>query len=1284
MTNPTPPKRTLPLEGLARRLEGAGFHLTPADRVRFMEVLGGEPAKALLNTPSKLKFLLAPLVAKSAAEQDKFYQVFDHYFEEISSPPELVPLKKQKPHFGIEDLWWIIPILLIGAGIFYLFRSKPAPPDKEPFIVIAGPSYAEPGDTLTFTTRIENTDSTKAILSWHLKDAVDSTLEAEAGNSRAWTVVADNRGRNSIKIVEASMKAPGKDTIYKALAVFGIFCPDPPQFGNWAPPATLEAGETFLFSPPAAFRGKDYRFEWNFGDDSVSTLRTPEHAYALDGVYYLSLRVTRDNAGSICSTESVHRISVGEEEILLNEIPPQYDWVSPRATWSWGAWLLVGILVITIFYYLIRWLKKPLPLPDVVKPQEELLPSADKGPYFIPFRDQNQNIAPDPAKYRLADMLRLRQEGLRKEVDVPASVRETIEGGGFPTLQFRTNTQPTDYLILLDEQSANSHQARLFKHLTSVLRDQDVHADVFYYKSDPFRLWNASYPNGINLDLVHRLYPEYRLIIMGDGHELLDPYASGKPALRKGTAAILKGWKHRLLLTPLAPASWTFREGALAELFVVFPSDTEGLAGASRFVENGLEASDLPPSFKEWQEEQISLRNDPNLNYQEWRTLADHESYLAGDPELMRWLTALAVYPIPTWEITIAIAIGLGIEATADRLLKLARIPWLQQGDLHPRLRKQLLSRLSPQDEILARQAVKQELESVAATVRDGYARFEHQTTLAVQNFALTPFDPDAQRIIQEYLDAGALSRTQVEELEINLPGTKEQLFKQSFSKAYQSNIEDAPSPKVSLEEFLKTQMAQTQETPLPEKRKLTLDGNFWRMAAALVALGALYLAMWKLDSTVWLYETVFGEPPSPFLNKPDRPLRDYYLVKESIFIDSAVQYNNLAVESFLTQTQPELDTLVMGRPAPYGLSAVAPVRNYLNLALAVNSTFALALENLGRLDYSAGVAFFNAKRKNPRTFTGITNDTLALRYFRNAIAFPSVQRDAQHAAGLCHYYLGNRDSAIAYLQTLDGYGYFDTLNLFPNLKTLLGRQETALLDFRLRNPDIHSVEATLDYYVNPKGIPNLQWSIRASGANGLIPGIPAATAKADFRLNTTKLLLKAPANLPEFRSTSLRLALRDLKADTTLIDTLLYWPKNWNVRKIPDETFVKAIKTQELRQEMMPSNYRITGQVLNDETGQPLDGVKITIESDPVKQMAGHFRQEAITNARGYFEFQWKQLPEVNLQISAFRPYFSPYTENLPVFDPKQGELLMKPIRLKPEKKDLYEQKNVPIKRNN
>lgn len=175
---------------------------------------------------------------------------------------------------------------------------------------------------------------------------------------------------------------------------------------------------------------------------------------------------------------------------------------------------------------------------------------------------------------------------------------------------------------------------------------------------------------------------------------------------------------------------------------------------------------------------------------------------------------------------------------------------------------------------------------------------------------------------------------------------------------------------------------------------------------------------MWNLDSTPWLYQTVFGETPTPFLNKPNRPLRDYYLVKESIFIDSAVQYNNRAVETFFTQTQPELDTLVMGRPLAYGLTGIAPVRNYLDLALKANPDYALAQDNMGRLDYSAGVAYFNAKRKNPRTFPGDANDKQALGYFRTRwlTRLPSATRSMP--PGFRDYYSGNRDSATVYLQT--------------------------------------------------------------------------------------------------------------------------------------------------------------------------------------------------------------------------------------------------------------------------
>ena len=85
MRHPEP--LNLPLDGLFRRLELAGFELSPADRLRAWKVLGG-PGKEYLQQPDQLKLLLGPVLARSAAEQEKFSELFDQYYAEVSAPLE--------------------------------------------------------------------------------------------------------------------------------------------------------------------------------------------------------------------------------------------------------------------------------------------------------------------------------------------------------------------------------------------------------------------------------------------------------------------------------------------------------------------------------------------------------------------------------------------------------------------------------------------------------------------------------------------------------------------------------------------------------------------------------------------------------------------------------------------------------------------------------------------------------------------------------------------------------------------------------------------------------------------------------------------------------------------------------------------------------------------------------------------------------------------------------------------------------------------------------------------
>lgn len=173
------------------------------------------------------------------------------------------------------------------------------------------------------------------------------------------------------------------------------------------------------------------------------------------------------------------------------------------------------------------------------------------------------------------------------------------------------------------------------------------------------------------------------------------------------------------------------------------------------FIEKGLVTDDLPASFWAWQKRQSDARlSQKDTNYRNWRTVSDHEDYLSSWPDLIRWLHALAVTPSPVWETTLAIGRALGISIDHDRLPALAWIPTLQDGEWHPRLRQEFLSKLNPDDERLARLAVQEELEAVRAMTKNSHAAMELETNLVIQQFILNPEDKENRTLVLNMINS--------------------------------------------------------------------------------------------------------------------------------------------------------------------------------------------------------------------------------------------------------------------------------------------------------------------------------------------------------------------------------------------------------------------------------------------------------------------------------------------------------------------------------------------------
>lgn len=1137
------PHIDLPLAGLLTRLELAGFQLSPAEQVRLLQVISG-PASAHWREQKKLKFLLAPIIAHSKAEQERFYAIFDQYYAELlaaatdADKAEASGIWLKKLRNWLRRYWWTLPTLLGTLGLIYwVSQNLPQPPRGTSFGITTSPSTVQIGDTATFTLTTRNLDIVDSKTSWRLLDKKSGKTEAVKEGVTSWQVPFNTLQGSPEKVVTVAVYEKRRDTTMSSQADLTVVCYHPPQLEALDLPAILEPGQSFKFSANVLDETPDLQYHWDFGDNQTSAERSPTHLYQEAGNYNVALQVTRSDEPGFCTSSTYATMRVGEIEVFLPWYDLQYDPIRTRATFGWLPWALVFLLGGAAFYFIFRWAKTQRPVPPPPeKGQPQGLPQAgtDRPPYDIPFRPLNGLIRNLAGQFRLADALRRRQEGLRQEVDVPKTVDVTIASGGFPRLQFRNTTKPADYLFLVDEQNESSHQGRLLRHLVKVLHDQDVHAEVFYYRSEFFHFWNTQYPQGITLEQISRLCPEHRLVVFGDAHALLDPYGQTDKALRPEAVADFQRWKQRLLLSPRPPQSWDFREANIHNLLPVFPTDLEGQMAAANFIDNGMAPEDLPSTFAAWREKLANSRTEPDIN-RRWRSAADHAEYLGYGSDLYRWFCALALYPTPTWEITLTIGAALDIPLTADNLLVMARIPSLQEGKINPRLRKEMLAELDEWDTNIARKAIAVELEAALAEATSGFAHRALQSNLAVQRFALDPYGSESQAQVKLLLNQGWFNRLHIEDMggiaaQILAPKRRsgrmtkggfaeqsaqaEEAFEGSFvqeNMAQQSNMGNfnRPSPilpadEPTLRRFLEENgEVEQQELPPVEKtvKPKTINREFWQMIASAVATLALSLIMMLLNRTDTLYRWAYGADPNQPTDVPTVNLRTNPFIKEELMEkDQSAMLNNQAVQLYKEKAADELSRTARGNssgPQPYTYAESPKVSMLLNQALLKAPTYAPAALNLARLNYNLGVAHYRAARRSnlmhaPDSLALIffqQNDSLATFFNKNGIdssdvaAFNALYAAGEHAQGVIFYFTNTVDDqslAEPIRLKLANQGFFDTTQVRPNLSTLLKEEPSRILEIKPLASAPDFLEIQVQCYVNPRSNEQLRLRVRA------------------------------------------------------------------------------------------------------------------------------------------------------------------------------------------------------------
>lgn len=671
-------------------------------------------------------------------------------------------------------------------------------------------------------------------------------------------------------------------------------------------------------------------------------------------------------------------------------------------------WLLASLPLLVALWLLARWWKKrheKTPEKTVADLEAEY-PIHDVGPYFVPYLPQDSKITVPRDFFRMAEVMRRRELGARRYFDATASVKATVEAGGYPEWREKSDTRPAEYLFLVQRSDERNQQGQLFERLTSFLKRREAPAEVFFHSGSFDVFKNPEHPQGLNLAELKQHYPAHRLVLLGDGHGLVNPYNSEVPALLAAPVKLLCSWPRRLLLTPESVSGWSYQEALLHRHFLICPADADGMLAGLEMLDRMEEYE--PGNYARREAELLRLHPHPSHRYRHWETPEDHKAYLQNHPEWYRWLCALAVCVQPDWALTIAIGRAIGVEVTHDGLLALSRIPWLNSNAPDTNLRLALLRQLDPADEALARKAVAEELERVQERVTGSFAETDWTTGLAMQRFAIDPHDEDHKTTLRDLKRLGLLSGGQLAELDLVV---QEKMDKKGLPARATDGIT----------------VWLNQPVPKPLFTRDLIGG----LAAML--LSALLLA----------YGFYYNRTRSaqPFTTGTKAPA--VFWASARTLDDKGIELNNQAVALWLN-----LDTLQTPVSPTYIAATGMRADSLLTQAIALRTSagYTLADSNRTALRYN-----FTAKRFNLGLDASKT-DPVELAAIRRNFAeevSPSagyvdgspLRLAALHGSGLCAFYtdqLGEARVAYETIQQQTNNQYFDTLKMPVNLRTLL------------------------------------------------------------------------------------------------------------------------------------------------------------------------------------------------------------------------------------------------------
>lgn len=461
----------------------------------------------------------------------------------------------------------------------------------------------------------------------------------------------------------------------------------------------------------------DFPYSWYVSDHSGALLTNRQkfqYIFLDTGAYVVSvkyqvpadpfyLRFPADHF----STRITQRVAGNQMTIVSAATPLPDQEVNPKVN-PWWLITIAGVVAALIGYMTVLF-RREQSLKNIIekKPAEPALdPMHGKGPPFdITFRSTFSDITESKLLGKISGNLIKTIETHIRHLDFKNSVRETIRNAEFITPVYKNRKQLQYYLMLLDEEYANSQQYRLFHYLAQYFLRKSVNIDVYSYNEFPDQLFKSGEIESISLHDLTGAYRDSTLIVFSSGHSLTE-YKSRQ--VRPAYHDVFSLWEKRILVTPVPFDDWSSQEKVLSSLFEVVPADIIGLLEVIRLLQDQADNSTARAKAN------LSTYSADVVDFQRIESLS---KYLNNDQELIQWLCALSVYPKVDWNLTIEI--GKAVLGTNSHkinytnLLKFARIRWMHEGRFTSTVRAELLKNLTVENELKTRATILKLLDDI-------------------------------------------------------------------------------------------------------------------------------------------------------------------------------------------------------------------------------------------------------------------------------------------------------------------------------------------------------------------------------------------------------------------------------------------------------------------------------------------------------------------------------------------------------------------------------------------